>query len=111
MDREDSTAGLARLEGYLMSQAALHDARLAGDAFARDLTWLGPHEQAEVSRRFADHHLALRREMLHTVIARARELRAEYSRRYRLLRRRTLGLALAGVAVLVTTTAWIDAVS
>ncbi|MFE5488940.1 hypothetical protein ACFQ8S_03010 [Streptomyces virginiae] len=93
--RDEAAAGLARIEGYLMSQAALREAREEGVAFAGSLTWLGPREQDEVSDRFAQHHLRLRREMLAATVVRATELREEYAHRYARLRRRVIGLALA----------------
>ncbi|MEU8843166.1 hypothetical protein AB0D97_29250 [Streptomyces roseus] len=96
---ETAAAGLARLEGYLMSQAALREARERGEAFAHGLTWLGAGEQEEISRRFAEHHLDLRKEMLAATVARAEELRAEYAHRYTHLRRRATGLALAAFAL------------
>ncbi|MFD3805500.1 hypothetical protein ACFWSF_29565 [Streptomyces sp. NPDC058611] len=92
---KETAAGLARIEGYLMSQAALREAKAEGEAFALALTWLGPSEQEQVSRLFAQHHLDLRKEMLARTMARADELRAEYSRRYVRLRRRITGLAVA----------------
>ncbi|MFF8259117.1 hypothetical protein [Streptomyces virginiae] len=99
-DRPNETAaGLARIEGYLMSQAALRQAREQGEAFARALTWLGAGEQEEISRRFAEHHLDLRKEMLAATVARAEELKAEYTQRYACLRRRATGLALAAFAL------------
>lgn len=92
---EEAAAGLSRIEGYLMSQAALREAREEGLAFAGSLTWLGPREQDEISDRFAQHHLRLRREMLAATVVRATELRDEYTRRYAYLRRRVIGLTLA----------------
>ncbi|OKK16319.1 hypothetical protein AMK16_25025 [Streptomyces sp. CB00455] len=95
-ERSDETAaGLARIEGYLISQAALGEARKEGQAFARALTWLGPGEQDEIGDRFAQYHLRLRRDMLAATVARSAELKEEYTRRYVRLRRRVTGLALA----------------
>ncbi|MGW7317243.1 hypothetical protein [Streptomyces sp. NPDC054854] len=96
---KETAAGLARIEGYLMSQAALKEAQDHGAAFAVALTWLGPAERDEISRRFAQHHLDLRKEMLAETVARAEQLRAEYSHRYALLRRRTTGLSLAALGI------------
>ncbi|MEV4949076.1 hypothetical protein [Streptomyces sp. NPDC053755] len=107
MDRDDTAAGMARLEGYLMSQAARQEARRAGEDFARGLSWLGPLERDEIARRFADEHLALRREMLGAVAVRIAELRTEYGDRYAYLRRRTLALALAAVALVGAAAGWI----
>ncbi|MFD6250261.1 hypothetical protein [Streptomyces roseolus] len=99
----EATVGIARLEGYLMAQRFRSEAAEAGTAFVRRFTWLGPHEQAEIARAFAEEHLSLRRRMLQVTVARADELRAEYSRRYAFLRRRLvaagLGLVAAALAV------------
>jgi hypothetical protein len=100
---EETAAGIARLEGYLLNQAALRDAREQADAFARTLTWLGPSEQEEISDRLTHHHLRLRREMLAAIVARAQELRGEYEGRYACLRRRVTGLAVIAFGLLSTT--------
>lgn len=91
---KDAAAGVARIEGYLMSQAALREAQEEGQAFARALTWLGPGEQDDISQRFAQHHLRLRRDILTATVARAEELKAEYTHRYAQLRRRVAGLVV-----------------
>ncbi|MCY0950655.1 hypothetical protein [Streptomyces sp. H27-S2] len=96
---DETAAGLARIEGFLMSQAALREAREEGEAFARTLTWLGPGEQDEISDRFAQRHLSLRREMLATTVARAAELKDEYAHRYGRLCRRATGLAVGVFAL------------
>ncbi|MFG2988978.1 hypothetical protein ACGFZK_06685 [Streptomyces sp. NPDC048257] len=99
--RTETDAGLARLEGYLLSERLRREGAEAGCAFAGRLSWLGPDEQAEVARHFARAHLHLRRQMLTETADRARELRDEYGRRYAALRLRLVGLSLstAGVAV------------
>ncbi|MFD9420798.1 hypothetical protein ACFWC9_39950 [Streptomyces goshikiensis] len=51
---KETAAGLARIEGYLISQAALREAKAQGEAFARALTWLGSGERNEISERFTD---------------------------------------------------------
>ncbi|MFD9339498.1 hypothetical protein ACFWBF_34695 [Streptomyces sp. NPDC060028] len=88
-----------------MSQAALREAKAEGDAFSYGLTWLGPGEQHEISHRFAQHHLRLRREMLTATVARAEELKAEYTHRYVCLRRRVTGLAVAALGLYTLTLA------
>ncbi|MEU6894750.1 hypothetical protein ABZ934_23630 [Streptomyces sp. NPDC046557] len=102
-------AGLARLEGYLMSQAALHEADEAGESFAQALSWLGPDEQHVIAERFAQHHLRLKRQILTAVVTRAEELKAEYSLRYAVLRRRLVGLTIAAFAFLATVVALLTA--
>ncbi|MET9434909.1 hypothetical protein [Streptomyces sp. NPDC006551] len=90
-----------------MSQAIEQEVRQTSEDLARSLSWLGPLEQDEIARRFADQHLALRLRMLRSTLDRAAELRAEYSHRYDMLRRRTVALALGTVALAVAATAWI----
>ncbi|MGW7102383.1 hypothetical protein [Streptomyces sp. NPDC054838] len=98
----DAAAGLARLEGYLMSQAARREADQAGEEFARGLTWLGPGERQEIAERFAEHHLRLKRQILTAVVARAEELKTEYGLRYALLRRRLVALTATAYGFLTT---------
>ncbi|MET9324270.1 hypothetical protein ABZX75_29520 [Streptomyces sp. NPDC003038] len=95
----ETAAGLSRLEGYLMSQAALHEADHEGQAFASGLSWLGSHEQQEIAARFAEHHLRLRKQILRAVVGRAEELQAEYSHRYAALRQRVVGICVMVCAV------------
>ncbi|MEU7064605.1 hypothetical protein [Streptomyces sp. NPDC046161] len=99
-DRREAAAGLARLEGYLISQAALHEAHSEAQAFAGRLTWLGPGERQEVAGLFAEHHLRLKRQMLAAVVARGEELATAYEHRYSLLRRRLTATVVAAFPVL-----------
>ncbi|MGW7102177.1 hypothetical protein [Streptomyces sp. NPDC054838] len=95
----EAAAGLARLEGYLISQAALREAHTEAQAFAGRLTWLGLGERQEIAGLFAEHHLRLKRQMLAAVVARGEELGAAYEHRYRMLRRRLTAGVLASVPV------------
>ncbi|MFD3721961.1 hypothetical protein [Streptomyces sp. NPDC058674] len=97
MARREAAEGLVRLEGYLWSERARAEGAEAGRAFAGRLTWLGPDEQAEVARHFAQVHVQLRRHMLGEAVVRARELRGEYGRRYARLRLRLAALSLSAV--------------
>ncbi|THA47275.1 hypothetical protein [Streptomyces sp. A1136] len=98
----ETAAGLARLEGYLISQAALHEAHTEAQAFAGRLSWLGPGERQEIAGLFAEHHLRMKRQMLAAVVARGEELAAAYEHRYRMLRRRLTAGAVAAIPVLPT---------
>ncbi|MFD3534866.1 hypothetical protein [Streptomyces sp. NPDC058664] len=96
-----AAAGIARLEGYLLAQQTRTEAAEAGAAFARRFPWLGPQEEAEVARVFAQEHLAVRCEALRATVVRAEELRREYSHRYACLRRRLVATALGSAAGIV----------
>ncbi|MFD3538388.1 hypothetical protein ACFWUQ_02660 [Streptomyces sp. NPDC058662] len=96
MRDDDAAAGLAELEGYLMSRAAQHCAAREADAFADDLPWLGQAEREDVIRLYTARHLARTRQTLHEITNRSQELKEEYSRRYQALRCRVLALTLLG---------------
>ncbi|WP_225799983.1 hypothetical protein [Streptomyces sp. NK15101] len=106
----EAVTGIVRLEGYLLAQRARTEAAEAGAAFAHRFPWLGPGEEAEVARAFAQEHLAVRRRMLEAAVAHAEELRREYGRRYACLRRRLVGTAL-GVAAGAAAVLWVVAVA
>lgn len=94
----EAKAGMVRLEGYLMSEAALREAREEANAFAQRLTWLGPGEQHEIAGLLAEHHLKGKREMLAAVVVRSEQLKAEYEARYEQLRRRLVCATVTSVA-------------
>ncbi|MFE9933655.1 hypothetical protein [Streptomyces sp. NPDC005533] len=96
MHKDDAAAGMAALEGYLMSRAAQHRAAHEAAAFADDLPWLGHAEREDVIRLYTAHHLARTRQVLHEITSRSQELKQDYSRRYRILCCRMLALALLG---------------
>ncbi|MER7521196.1 hypothetical protein [Streptomyces sp. NPDC126499] len=90
----EAADGITRLEGFLLAQRARSEAAEAGLAFARRLPWLDPRQEAEAAGAFEQEYLALRRRMLQATVARAEELREEYSRRYAFLRRRLVATVL-----------------
>jgi hypothetical protein len=103
----DSRALLNEIEGHLMIAAAREEGRRAAADFCAPLPWLTEHQRAELERRFEAEYLALARTSWQRTAERAREVRAEYERTYRGLRRRLLAgwllacAATAGVLVLV----------
>lgn len=104
---QDTAAGIARLEGFLLCQAEKQRARTEAEAFARRLPWLTTAQQEEVVRHYAEERLAVSRETLRTVAARCAELRDEYTVRYDTFRQRLLcrcvALVLASAALLCAT--------
>lgn len=93
--RREIASGIAALEGYLLSQAEISDARREAEAFADRLPWLTTAERSEVVRLYAEDHLDVSRRVLRRITDRCRELRAEYTARYELLRRRLLCVCVA----------------
>ncbi|CAL9596695.1 hypothetical protein [Streptomyces sp. enrichment culture] len=106
----DTAAGLARLEGHLMAEAHLREARARADAFVQRLPWLTTAEREEVAERYAEAYTDQITQALRMVARRAAELREEYTRRYAYLRRRllcaTVATLAAGVAALGGLAAW-----
>ncbi|MFJ5809701.1 hypothetical protein OG906_02345 [Streptomyces sp. NBC_01426] len=103
MEQNEAAAGLAELEGYLMSRAAHHTAAVEAHAFADELPWLGRAEREDVVHLYTARHLARTRNALYEIAGRSHELREEYARRYQLLRRRVVALALVGGTTVLTT--------
>ncbi|RNG30746.1 hypothetical protein [Streptomyces botrytidirepellens] len=96
----EAAAGLVELEGLLVAAHHRQRADEEGEAFARRMPWLTTHQHQEVARLYADCHVALTKEILRTVISRSEDLKAEYSQRYELLKKRLLVAALASLIAL-----------
>ncbi|MEU8677677.1 hypothetical protein [Streptomyces sp. NPDC048560] len=93
---KDSARGLAQLEGYLLWNAEVEDARRRAARFTNQLPWLTRGQREDVERVYTADRVASSGETLGRISDRAAELRVEYSERYRLLRRRCLAaVALA----------------
>ncbi|MFP1624257.1 hypothetical protein ACLB9X_03360 [Streptomyces sp. 5K101] len=97
----EAAAGIAELEGYLLAQSRLYEARVEAEAFADRLPWLTTSQREEVVRLFAEDRIALSRRALAALVSRAGELRQEYSQRYDFLRQRMLCGGLAALLGLV----------
>ncbi|GAB3115486.1 hypothetical protein GCM10027160_22820 [Streptomyces calidiresistens] len=93
----DVAAGINQLEGYLLVQSELRTARAEGEALADRMPWLTGERREELVRLYAEERMALTRRTLRAVTERCHELRAEYTARYRQLRRRVVCAALAVV--------------
>ncbi|KUH40591.1 MULTISPECIES: hypothetical protein [Streptomyces] len=102
-------AGINRVEGYLLAQAELREAREGGEAFARRMPWLTTAQHEEVARLYAEERVGLSQEALRTVADHCVALRAEYTARYTRLRHRLLCLGVASLVTSATlcTTTWL----
>lgn len=94
----EAAAGIQQLEGYLLAQSRVREARAHAVVFADRMPWLTTAQHEEVVSLYTQDHIAMSRRALETVVARAAELRAEYTARYELLRRRLL---CTGAAALI----------
>ncbi|MFG2626681.1 hypothetical protein [Streptomyces sp. NPDC048473] len=96
---KDSARGLAQLEGYLLWNAEIEEARRQAGRFTDELPWLTTAQREDVARVYTADRLAASRAMLCRISARATELRGEYDARYRRLKARCVaaGVVLVGV--------------
>lgn len=105
---QDSARGLAQMEGYLLWNAEIEEARRLARRFTGELPWLTTAQREDVERVYAADRAEASRVMLVRICARATELRGEYSRRYRTLRARCVAAVVVclgtagGACALVT---------
>lgn len=85
------------MEGYLLYQSHVSNARAEAERFAQRLPWLTSGQHEELVRLYAAERMALSRRLLRATADRCAELRAEYTERYQQLRRRVWCAALAVV--------------
>ncbi|MFI6646772.1 hypothetical protein ACIBI8_03975 [Streptomyces sp. NPDC050529] len=97
---KDSARGLAQMEGYLLWNAEVEEARRRARRFTDELPWLTTAQREDVERVYTADRAAASRAMFVRVSVRAAELRGEYSERYQRLRTRCVATAVvcAGTA-------------
>ncbi|WP_433343655.1 hypothetical protein [Streptomyces sp. CA-253872] len=97
----DSARGLVQLEGYLLWNAEVAEARRRARCFTEQLPWLTTAQREDIERAYTADRLDDSKEMLRRVAARSVSLRAEYTARYERLRRRCVATAVLGMAAAV----------
>lgn len=90
--------GLVRLEGYVLWEAELTDAKVQAEAFADRFEWLTTAQREEVVAAFARERVELSRTFLERTAHRAGRLRDDYQRRYDRLRAKVLAAGLLAFA-------------
>ncbi|MFI7241530.1 hypothetical protein [Streptomyces qinglanensis] len=95
----EAGGGIRRIEGYLLWQRHLSDARAQAEHAVAPLDWLTGPEREDVVRRVADALADTSRAALRETAQRAVSLRREYEDRYTVLKRRVVGWACCGLAV------------
>ncbi|MBW8792599.1 MAG: cytochrome C oxidase subunit I [Streptomyces sp.] len=95
-----------QVEGYLLWQARIAEAEQLAREFTGRMDWLTTSQRDEVEHHYVDDSLRRARQDLERIAARCVSLRGEYERRYRVLRARCVGWAVAvcGGAAFVATT-------
>jgi len=95
----EAVQGIRRLEGYLLFASRREEARRGADRLADQLPWLTSGQREDLTRVYVRDRMALYRDVNASLVERAAELRAEYTERYRLLRRRCVAAAAGAVVV------------
>jgi hypothetical protein len=95
----DTRTLLNDIEGHLLLAAARAEGRTAAARCTAPLYWLTDAQREELEDRFETEYLVLARASWQRTAARAGEIRSEYEKVYRSLRRRLLAGWLLGGAV------------
>ncbi|MEV0495414.1 hypothetical protein [Streptomyces atratus] len=93
-DKDCVAHGLARMEGYLLWNAEVEEARRRAARFTGELPWLTTAQREDVERVYTADRVAASRAMLSRISARSTEMRGEYNDRYRALRARCVATAV-----------------
>ncbi|KIF66683.1 hypothetical protein HY68_32665 [Streptomyces sp. AcH 505] len=101
---KDSARGLAQLEGYLLWNTEVHEARSQAALFAEQLPWLTTAQREEVEQVYTADRLRVSRAVLVRIRERSEELRDEYTARYQQLKGRCVALTVVAVGGAVTGT-------
>ncbi|MFF1546081.1 cytochrome C oxidase subunit I [Streptomyces sp. NPDC058291] len=94
-----------QVEGYLLWQATIAVAEARAETFVETMEWLTTSQRADVRQRYVADSLHHAQRDLERIAARCRSLRGEYERRYRELRLRCVGWAVAAGTCLASVTA------
>ncbi|WP_329375622.1 cytochrome C oxidase subunit I [Streptomyces sp. NBC_01483] len=87
-----------QVEGYLLWQATVTVAEQRAREFVRPMEWLTTAQRTEIEQQYVSDSLHHAQKDLERIAARCLSLRGEYERRYRRLRLRCVGWALAACA-------------
>lgn len=97
----DTRTLVNEIEGHLLLTAARAEGRAAAARITAPLDWLTAGQREELERRFEAEYLELARDSWQRTAVRAGQLRREYEKAYRGLRRRVLAGCLLGWAVVM----------
>ncbi|MFC9943791.1 hypothetical protein [Streptomyces pratensis] len=94
---KETTRGLAQVEGYLLLNAEVEEARRHARRFTDALPWLTTAQREDVESVYVADRMDICRETLTRIAGRAVELRAEYTARYDQLRARCVAVSVLTV--------------
>ncbi|MGW1884805.1 hypothetical protein [Streptomyces sp. NPDC002133] len=93
----ETAAGINRIEGYLLVQSRIQEARRDAEKFADQMYWLTSSQRLEIVNLYTQDRMAVTKRSLEMTAARAQELRREYAARYAALKQRLLCICVATV--------------
>ncbi|MEU1488404.1 hypothetical protein [Streptomyces sp. NPDC005752] len=108
---KESARGLAQVEGYLLWNAEVDEARRRARSFTDALPWLTSAQREDVERVYVADRVEACRDTLTRIAGRAMELRGEYSARYDRLRARCVALSVLTVGMVGGTCAGLTMIS
>lgn len=94
---KENARGLAQVEGYLLWNAEVEEARRQAVRFTEQLPWLTTAQREDVERVYLSDRVDLCRQSLTRIADRAVELRGEYTERYAQLRARCVAASVLTV--------------
>ncbi|MFE4450182.1 hypothetical protein [Streptomyces sp. NPDC056796] len=94
---KESARGLAQVEGYLLWNAEVEEARRQARRFTGALPWLTTAQREDVERVYVADRVEVCKRTLTTIAGRAVELRGEYTARYDRLRARCVAVSVLTV--------------
>ncbi|MFJ8861628.1 hypothetical protein ACIRD8_24735 [Streptomyces sp. NPDC102451] len=108
---KESARGLAQVEGYLLWNAEVEEARRQARRFTDALPWLTTAQREDVERVYEADRMEVCRETLTRIAGRAVELRGEYTARYDRLRARCVAWTVLTVGTMGGTCAALTLIS
>lgn len=103
--RSEVSRGVTQVEGYLLWQGELAEARRSAKVFADKLPWLTTGQRDEIVRLYTSERVAYSAAAVVRNAERIRIIQSQYVARYRLLKARVLGAALAATALVAAVAA------
>jgi hypothetical protein len=97
---KESARGLAQVEGYLLLNAEIEEARRQARRFTDALPWLTTAQREDVERVYVADRIEVCREALTRIAGRAVELRGEYTARYGRLRVRCVAVSVLSLGAM-----------
>ncbi|KPC80398.1 MULTISPECIES: hypothetical protein [Streptomyces] len=108
---KESARGLAQVEGYLLWNAEVDEARRRARRFTDALPWLTTAQREDVERVYVADRVEACRDTLTKIAGRAVELRGEYTARYDRLRARCVAVSVLTVGMVGGTCAGLTMIS